>query len=52
MAYLITYEEYSHHYPDKRKPFQHAMQTAVFTFFVFLVLSILAGLSLSRLFKS
>jgi len=52
MAYVIAYEEYSHHYTDKRKPFQHAMQTAVFTFVVFLVLSIIVGLSLNVLFRS
>jgi len=32
MAFLITYEEYTHHYADKRRPFRHAMQTAIFTF--------------------
>jgi len=42
MAFLITYEEYAHHYTDKKRPFQHAMQTAIFTFVVFLVLTILA----------
>jgi len=41
-AFLITYEEYAHHYTDKKRPFQHAMQTAIFTFVVFLVLTILA----------
>jgi len=52
MAYVIAYEEYSHHYADKKKPFHHAMQTAIFTFCVFLVLSIIVGFSLNRLFKS
>jgi len=42
MAFLITYEEYSHHYADKRKSFKHAIQTAIFTFAVFLVLTLTA----------
>jgi len=46
MAFLITYEEYAHHYTDKRRPFQHAMQTAIFTFIIFLLLTVLAVLFL------
>jgi len=42
MAFLIIYEEYSHHYTDKRKPFQHAIESAIFTFIVFLILTNLA----------
>jgi len=50
MAFLITYEEYSHHYASKKEPFRHAMQTAVFTFFVFFVLAMIAGFFLSKMF--
>jgi len=48
MAFLITYEEYTHHYSDKKRPFQHAMQTAIFTFIFFLVLTFLAVSFLMR----
>lgn len=41
MAFLITYEEYAHHYADKKRPFRHAMQTAIFTFIVFFILAVL-----------
>jgi len=48
MAFLIIYEEYSHHYADKRKPFQHAIESAIFTFIVFLILTNLAVWFLMR----
>jgi len=43
MAFLITYEEYSHHYGDKKKPLRMAFEAAIFTFIVFGVLSLLVG---------
>ena len=46
MAFLITYEEYKHHYPDKRKVFQASLEAAIFTFVVFLALGFLLGLVL------
>jgi len=36
MAYLISYEEYLHHFPDKRKPRRLALQAGVFAFLFFL----------------
>jgi len=48
MGFLITYEEYAHHYTDKKRPFRHAMQTAIFTFIVFFILTVLAVLFLMR----
>ncbi len=38
-AFVITYEEWSHHYPSKREPFRHAMQAAIFAFLVFAALT-------------
>ena len=49
MAFLITYEEYTHHYADQRKIFRQAVKTAVFTFFVLLAVTIIAGLFLRRI---
>ena len=36
MAYLIAYEEYLHHFPDKRRPRRLALQTGFFAFLFFL----------------
>ena len=44
MAFLITYEEYSHHYADKKRPLQFAFEAAVYTFIIFGILSLLMGL--------
>ena len=43
MAFLITYEEYVHHYIGKREPLLASFQTALFTFFVFVGLALLVG---------
>ncbi len=44
MAFLITYEEYSHHYQDKTKPRKLALQTSALAFFVFFILAIMVSL--------
>ncbi len=41
MAYLITYNEYIHHYPTKREPKRLALQTGLFTFTFFLIIVLL-----------
>jgi uncharacterized BrkB/YihY/UPF0761 family membrane protein len=43
MAFLITYSEYLHHYPDKKKPTKLAIQAALMTFAFFIVLSLAFG---------
>jgi len=49
VAFLITYEEYRHHYADKGKPFQLAIQAAIFVFVLFLlILAMLAGIYYMR----
>lgn len=50
MAFLITYEEYVRHYPEKHTPLRLALEAAVFTFFVFLALSIVTGFVLTRVY--
>jgi len=47
-AFLITYEEWSHHYPSRREPLRHAIEAATVAFLVFVVLTILAGAFVSR----
>ncbi len=44
IAYLITYKEWVHHYPTKKEPKRIALQTAIFAFIFFLLVSILLGL--------
>jgi len=40
MAYLITYNEYVHHYPTKKEPMKMSLEAAILTFAVFSVISI------------
>jgi len=44
MAFLITYEEYSHHYTDKKKSLKVALGAAIFTLIIFGILSLLISL--------
>ena len=48
MAYLITYNEYTHHFQDKARPRQMALSSGLFTFVFLLVLLFLAGWILLR----
>jgi hypothetical protein len=52
MAFLITYEEYSRHYLQRKKTLRLALEAAAFAFFVFLVLSVIAGFVLTRAYVS
>ncbi len=48
-AFLITYEEWTNHYTDKREPMRHALNMAVAAFFIFAVLAMLAIVVISQL---
>ena len=48
MAYLITYNEYLHHYQTKKEPRKMALETAIITFFVFFLISLIAGYFLTK----
>lgn len=50
MAYIITYQEYKHHYPDKRQAVRAALGAAVFTLIIFLILGLLTGIILPHYF--
>ncbi len=50
IAFAITYEEYTHHYSDSRKPLRLAAQAATVTFVVFLVLAAFVGFVAVRFF--
>ena len=52
IAFLVTYEEYTKHYVDKRMPLRLALEAALFAFCVVLVLAILIGFILTRAFAS
>jgi H+/Cl- antiporter ClcA len=43
MAYLITYNEWTHHYPTKKEPRKIALETAILTFVFFFSLSLISG---------
>ncbi|MDI6829148.1 MAG: hypothetical protein QME62_11770 [Armatimonadota bacterium] len=51
-AFLITYEEWSHHYTSKREPLKFAIEASIVAFVVFMVLTILASAFVSRLTQS
>ena len=44
MAYLITYNEWVHHYPTKKQPRKIALEAAAFAFFIFLLIAVFTGL--------
>lgn len=48
MAYLITYNEWVHHYPTKKEPRKMALEAAVFTFIFFFIISLIAGYVLTK----
>lgn len=48
MAYLITYGEYLHHYPDKKRPRKLALEAAIFTFIFFLFLALIGGYVIAK----
>jgi hypothetical protein len=52
IAFIITYDEYTKHYVDKRMPFRLALEAALFAFFVVLVLAIITGFILTKAFAS
>jgi len=35
MAYLITYNEWVHHYPTKKEPQKYSLEAAIFTLLFF-----------------
>jgi hypothetical protein len=43
MAFLITYEEYSHHYSRRRPALLHGLRAALFAFVIFLVVALTVG---------
>ena len=48
MSYLITYDEYAHHYKTAKEPRKLALQAAAFTFALFFALTVGAGYFLTR----
>lgn len=52
MAFIITHEEYKHHYPDRKTPLNMAVSMGIFTFLFFLILSAGIGFVLNMMFGS
>jgi H+/Cl- antiporter ClcA len=44
MTYLITYNEWAHHYSTKKEPRKMALEAAIFAFLFLFILSVLIGL--------
>jgi len=49
-AFLITYDEWSHHYPDKREPLRYGLEAGIVAFTVFAILTVLVSFFVTRLF--
>lgn len=49
MAFIITYGEYLHHYPDKKKSVKLATEAALATLAFFIVLSFVIGFVLETI---
>jgi MFS superfamily sulfate permease-like transporter len=50
-VFLLSYREYSHHFSDKRKTLKLSFDSAIFAFLSFIVLSLVIGVVLGRIFK-
>jgi len=51
MVFLITYDEFRHHYANWRQPFRLALQDGVVAFIVLFVVSIVIGIAVGRIFQ-
>lgn len=47
-AFLITYEEWSHHYAGTREPLRYGVEAAVVAFAVFVTLTAIAAAFVNR----
>jgi uncharacterized membrane protein len=50
-VFLLSYREYSHHFVDKKKLLKLSLESACFAFIFFIILSLVIGTALSRMFK-
>ena len=49
MAYLITYEEYRRHFPERSRAVRESLRTAFATLLIFLVLGLLVTSLIPRI---
>ncbi len=49
MAFMVTYGQYMHHYPDKRKSLKLAAEAALVTLAFFILLSFAIGFLLENI---
>jgi K+-sensing histidine kinase KdpD len=50
MSGLIAYEEYSHHFSTGKQPLKLALEAALITFVVFILISFFIGITLPHIF--
>ncbi len=48
IAYIITYDEYQHHF-DKKQAKQRALQMALFTFVIFIAVGLVSGFTFRQI---
>ena len=51
MAFAITYEEYQHHFPNRRRVMWASLEAGVTAFLVFLLASVLGGILAAKLIR-
>jgi uncharacterized membrane protein YccC len=49
MAFLISWQEYSRHFHERKRALRLALRTAILTFLFFMALAILAALAIARI---
>ena len=47
-AFLITYNEYSHHFTDKKRAIKISLETSLVIFIVFIAVTVITVFTLSR----
>jgi hypothetical protein len=50
-AFLITYQEYAHHFPDKARPRKMALRMALVAFLFFIISILVVWIIFIRLFS-
>ena len=51
MAFAITYEEYQHHFPNRRRVMRVSLEAGAIAFLVFLLVSIVGGILAAQLIR-
>jgi len=47
-AFIITYSEYERHFTDRKKVWKISLESSIFTFIVFIAITIVIGIVISK----